>query len=80
MAKSSTFSTNTPFIFDMQEINGALFFKITCLFISSLSLSSALTVKIPLTTIYALLNSHKSYLKIDILNLICLFVLYVSPD
>ena len=28
-SKSSAFSLNTPFIFEMQEINGALFFKTT---------------------------------------------------
>ena len=80
MSKSSAFSINTPFILEMQEINGALFFKITCLFISSLSLPSALTVTIPLTKIYASLKSHRYDLNIDVLNLICLLVLYVSPD
>ena len=80
MSKSSAFSTNAPFIFEMQEINGALFFKITCLFILSLSLSSALTVTITVTTIYASLKSHRSDHNIDVLNLIFLLVLYVSPD
>ena len=64
----------------MQEISDVLFFKITCLFISSLSLSSALTVTIPLTTIYASLKSRKSDLNVDVLNFICLLALYVSPD
>ena len=83
MSKSSAFSTNTPFIFEIQETNGALFFKMAhYFFISSLSLSLVLTVTvtIPLTTIYASLKSHKSDLKIDVLNLICLLLLYVSPD
>ena len=80
MSKSSAFSSNTSFIFEMQEINGALFFKITCLLISSLSLSSALTVTFPLTTIYISLKSHRTDLNVDVLNLICLLVFYVSPD
>ena len=80
MSKSSAFSSNTSFIFEMQEINGALFFKITYLLISSLSLSSALTVTFPLTTIYISLKSHRTDLNVDVLNLICLLVFYVSPD
>ena len=47
MSTSSAFSTNIPFIFKMQETNGALFFKITCLFISSISLSLVLTSNNP---------------------------------
>ena len=54
MSKSSVFSINTPFIFEMQEIKGALFSKAKDLFFLSLSCapSPVLTVMSPLTTIY----------------------------
>ena len=53
MSKSSAFSINAPLIFEIQEVNGALFSNAKGLFISSQSLSSVLTVTIPFTKIYA---------------------------
>ena len=67
----------------MQGMNGALFLNAKGLFFLSLILlapSVALTVIFSLTTIYASLKSHKSDLRIDALNLICLLVLHVYPD
>ena len=67
----------------MQEVNATLFLNAKDLFFLSLLLlatSVALTVVFPLIIIYASLKSHKSDLSIDVLNLICLLVLYVSPD
>ena len=68
-------------IFEMQERNGALFLKAN--FLSYALLSGFVTVIVPFTTIYASLKSHKSYLSIDVLNLICLLGLCLSsalPD
>ena len=65
----------------MQETNGALFLKAN--FLSYALLSGFVTVIVPFTTIYASLKSHKSYLSIDVLNLICLLGLCLSsalPD
>ena len=60
----------------MQEINGALFFKTRYFYILSLFNAPA-TVTTPLTTMYVSLKSHKADLSIDVLNLICLFELYL---
>ena len=60
MSKSSAFSINTPFIFEMQEINYALSLNAKGLFFLSLILlapSVALTVIIHLAAIYASLQS-----------------------
>ena len=56
MSKSSAFSIKIPFIFEIQEINGALFFKAS--FLSSALLLASLftpfvTVIFPFTKIYA---------------------------
>ena len=59
-------------ISEMQETNGALFLKAN--FLSYALLSGFVTVIAPLTTMYASLKSHKSDLKIDVLNLLCLLV------
>ena len=52
MSKSSAFSINTPFIFEIQETNSALFLNAQDLFFRSL-FSAPSTVTSPLTTIYA---------------------------
>ena len=56
-------------IFEMQEINGALFQKANFL--------PYATIIFPLTTMYASLKSHRSDLSIDVLNLVCLLGLYL---
>ena len=60
----------------MQETNGTSFLKAN--FLSYALLSGSETVKVPLTRIYASLKPHRSYLSIDVLNLICLLGLYLS--
>ena len=60
----------------MQETNGALFLK--AIFLSYALLSGFVTVIARLTTIYASLKSHRSDIKIDVLNLLCLLGLYLS--
>ena len=68
-------------IFEMQEINGALFSKAN--FLSYALLSWFVTAIVPLTTISASLISHRSYLNIGVLNLIRFLGLYISsalPD
>ena len=62
----------------MQLVNGALFLRAN--FLSYASLSGFVTIIFHSTTIYASLQSHKSDLSIDDLNLICLLALHVSPD
>ena len=52
MSKYSAFSVNTPFIFETQEINGALFLNAKDLFFLSLLFAPS-TAIFPLTTIYA---------------------------
>ena len=59
-----------PLIFEMQLINVAIFLNATALFL--FALSGLVTVIVPFTTIYALLKSHKSDLRIDVLILISL--------
>ena len=60
----------------MQLINGASFLKAN--FLSCALLFGSVTVIVPLTKIYASLQSHKS--ETDVLNLICLLILYDPPD
>ena len=79
MSKSSAFSINTQSIFEIQETNGTLFLNAKGL-LFPLALFAPLTVTIPLTTIYASLQYYKPNLSIDVLNLIRLLVLHVSPD
>ena len=62
----------------MQLVNGALFLKAN--FLSYASLFGSVKVIFPSTTIYASLKSHRSDLNIDVLNLIYLLLLYVTPD
>ena len=64
----------------MQLVNGALFLNAKDLLLTSIKplSTSFLRVISPLTTIYASLKSHKSdHSSIDVLNLICLFGLYL---
>ena len=61
--------------FEMQVTNGALFLKAH--FLSYALLSGFVTVIVPFTTIYASLESHRSDLSTDVLNLICLLGLYL---
>ena len=75
MSKSSALSIRVILIFEMQLINGALFLKAN--FLSYSVLFGSATVIVPLTTIYASLLSQKPYCNIGVLNLICLFVLYI---
>ena len=68
-------------IFEMQEASGALFLKAKVYFFGIITPLS--TVIVPLTTMYASLKSYRSYLSINVLNLIGLLVLYlfsVSPN
>ena len=78
LSKSSALSVSVLLIFEMQLINGALFLSAN--FLSYASLFGFVTVIFPLTTMYASPKSHRFDLKIDVLNLIFLLVLYVSPD
>ena len=69
-------------IFDMQLENGALSLHAKSLFLTSTKFLFADFVKkmTPLTAKSALLESHKSDLSIDVLNLICLLILYDPPE
>ena len=60
----------------MQLVNGALFLNAKKLFLMSIIPLSFVSVRVivPLTTIYASLESHKSDLSINVLNLICLLL------
>ena len=78
MCKPSALSISVLLIFQMQLVNGASF--LSAHFLSYALLFGFVTVTFPLTAIYASLKSHRSDLNIDVLNLICLLVLYVSPD
>ena len=51
MSKSSALAVNVLLIFEMQLINGALFFK--AIFLLYASLSGFVTAIVPVTTIYA---------------------------
>ena len=59
---------NVLLIFDIHDLNGALFLKISYSF-SMLALLSRLTAISPFATIYASLKSHKSDLNKEVLNL-----------
>ena len=61
-----------PLIFEIQLINGAFFLNRRFLFLLLASLLPSRVIS-PFTTIYALLKSHKSDLKIHVLILISLF-------
>ena len=72
---------NVFFIFEVQEVNGALFLKAN--FLSYRTLFGLVTVIFSFITTYVSEQSHKSDLSIDVLNFICLFGLYLSsalPD
>ena len=82
---------NVFFIFEVQEVNGALFLKAN--FLSYRTLFGLVKVIFSLQfffifnffyiTTYVSEQSHKSDLSIDVLNFICLFGLYLSsalPD
>ena len=78
-------SISVLFILLMQLIKGAQFLNITPLFLSSVCLAAALSpspaiVILPLTIMYASLLLQRLYFSIVVLNLIWLFVLYVSLD
>ena len=80
-SKSSALSMNVLLIFEMQETNGVLFLKAN--FLPCALLFGFVTVIFPFATIYASEQLDKSDLNIDVLNLICLFGLYLSsasPD
>ena len=59
----------------MQLINVALFLKAN--FLSYALLFGSVTLIVPLTTIYASLQSHESNYSIDVLNLIWLLIFYL---
>ena len=63
-SKSFSLSINTLLIFDMQLVNSVLFLNAKNLFLMSMKplFLSFVRVISPLTTIYASLKSHKSYL------------------
>ena len=63
----------------MHDLNGALFLKISFLFLVLASLSPS-TVTLPFTTIYSLIQSHKSDLNIEVLNLTFFLTEYWSLD
>ena len=74
MSKSSAFSTNLSLIFEIHEINGALFLSVNLL--SKLALLfGSVTVIFPFTKTYASEQLHKSDLRTEVLNLIGLLVL-----
>ena len=58
------------FISLMQLVNGAKFLNYTCLLLFPSPTANAATVIVPLTSIYASLESRKRYLNIEVLNLI----------
>ena len=73
------------FISPLQLINGAQFLNITPLFPSSYCLFAAVSPAsvifvLPLTSIYASLQSHKLDFSIAVLNLMSLLVLYTPLD
>ena len=76
MSSYSTLSMNVLLTLKMQLVKDALFLKDNIL--SYALLSESLTVIVPLTTIYVSLQSHKSDLSIDVLNLICSLCLHLS--
>ena len=69
ISKSSALFINAQLIFDMHDLNWTLFLKISFLFLVLSSLSPS-TIILPFTKIYASLQSHKSDLNIEVLNLI----------
>ena len=76
MSSYSALSMNVLLTLKMQLVKDALFLKDN--FSSYALLSESLTVIVPLTTIYVSLQSHKSELSIDVLNLICSLCLHLS--
>ena len=78
MSKSCASSITMLLILVTQLKNGALFFKAN--FWLYVLLFGSVTVIFPVTTIYASLQSHKSFLNCGVLNLTSLFVLYVLSD
>ena len=76
MSSYSALSMNVLLTLKMQLVKDALFLKDN--FSSYALLSESLTVIVPLTTIYVSLQSHKSDLSIDVLNLICSLCLHLS--
>ena len=56
MSKPSELSVNTPFIFEMLSVNGALFLKAKSLFLKSIKFLSPVFLRVisPLTEIYEL--------------------------
>ena len=62
----------------MQLTNGTLFLNATLLFL--FALSGSVEVIVPLTTMYASLNSHKSDLSVGVLILISFLILQFFCD
>ena len=75
MSRSSALSKNVLLIFDMHDLNGKLFLKVSFLFLLLASLLP-LTLIPPFTTIYESIEYHKSDLRIEVLNLLFLLVEY----
>ena len=69
---------NVLLIVYMIDLNGALFLKVSFMFLL-LALSSTLTFISTFTTIYASLQLHKSDLIIGVLDLIFLLILFDRP-
>ena len=76
MSSYSALSMNVLLTLKMQLVKDALFLKDN--FSSYALLSESLTVIVPLTTIYVSLQSQKSDLSINVLNLICSLCLHLS--
>ena len=76
MSSYSALSMNKLLTLKMQLVKDALFLKDN--FSSYALLSESLTVIVPLTTIYVSLQSQKSDLSINVLNLICSLCLHLS--
>ena len=70
---------NMLLIFNMYDLNGELFLKISFLFLDLASLSPS-TVILDFTAIYASLSSDKSDLNLEVLNLIFLLTEYYPLD
>ena len=76
MSKSSALSISVLLIFEMQLRNSALFLSAN--FLSYALLFGFVTFIFPVTIIYASVESHRSDLKIDVLNLICFYSIVCS--
>ena len=77
MSRSSALPINVPLIFEMHDLNGALFLSATFFSALSFSFAAAAYISIVLfTTIYESLESNKPDPNNEVLNLIYLLTVY----